>query len=186
MTKEYFLTSEQWERVYNLSKKVNRDMDDMVDEIYDLYDFYDSMDQLIDDYEKEELEAVGEDEESSMKLELVKQIADEKRTCTLYTIGAYKVDVTIYEDKTKRISVNKDYKEEFLPEIYFKDKRWGNEVEEFQIQTTAYGALNPSDIQKIIKGYEEAMKVAAVLTEEFLTEKAVELEENIEMNTLKY
>lgn len=51
--KEYYLTSEQWERVYNLSKKANRKMDDMIDEIYEYYDFYDSMDQLLNDYEKE-------------------------------------------------------------------------------------------------------------------------------------
>ena len=51
--KECYLTSEQWERVYNLSKKVNRKMDDMIDEIYEYYDFYDSMNQLLDDYEKE-------------------------------------------------------------------------------------------------------------------------------------
>lgn len=50
---ECYLTSEQWERVYNLSKKVNKKMDTMIDEIYEYIDFYDSMDQLIDDYEKE-------------------------------------------------------------------------------------------------------------------------------------
>lgn len=51
--KEYYLTSEQWERVYNLSKKVNRKMEDMLDEIFEWVDTYDSMDSLIDDYEEE-------------------------------------------------------------------------------------------------------------------------------------
>lgn len=53
MMTECYLTKEQWERVYRLSKKVNRNMDDMIDEIYDYFDFYDSMDKLIDDYEEE-------------------------------------------------------------------------------------------------------------------------------------
>lgn len=50
---ECYLTSEQWERVYKLSKKVKRKMDDMLDEIFEWIDVYDNMDKLIDDYEEE-------------------------------------------------------------------------------------------------------------------------------------
>lgn len=120
----------------------------------------------VEEITETEVEAVEEKEESSMKLELVKQIADEKRTCALYTIGDYEVDV-IYGDVAKRISISKDYREEFLPEIYFDNG-------EFQIQTTSYGSLNPSDIKKVIEGYEEALKIVEVLTAELLIEKEVE------------
>lgn len=37
-TDERYLTPDEWEQVYNLSKKVNKKMDDLVDELYDYQD----------------------------------------------------------------------------------------------------------------------------------------------------
>lgn len=45
---------------------------------------------------------------------------------------------------------------------------FGERKSEFKIQTTSYGALEPAEIQEVIKGYETAMKVVEILTKEFI------------------
>lgn len=95
------------------------------------------------------------------------------RTCEAetYKIGRYEVDhyVVTYEDGDgyERICVSGEWKAEYLPDIQYEDGRWGEEKKCFKIQTTAYGALNPEEIKKVIAGYNEAMEVVAILTEKF-------------------
>ena len=112
-----------------------------------------------------------------MKLELVREMTEDyegiiKGTCREYRIGAYEVEVTTSEfasgRTSKRISVRKDFEAEFLPDIYFESSRCGEDVNEFKIQTTSYGYMNPEGIKKVIEGYNVAMEVVAVLTAEFI------------------
>lgn len=111
-----------------------------------------------------------------MRLELINTAKDpnENTTYEFYTIGKYKVEVSIhttsYGVERKHISVTKDYSERYLPAIYFTGRRFGKDVNEFEIQTTSYGALKPEDIQKVMEGYEQALKVVSILTEELLYE----------------
>ena len=46
------LTTEQWERVYNISKKINKSMDELIEEIEFLCPAYDNMDELMIDFEE--------------------------------------------------------------------------------------------------------------------------------------
>lgn len=94
----------------------------------------------------------------------------------IYEIGNYQVirDLSVYESGKihERFSVNPNRKMDYLPEIYFNYDIFGdNDTKEFRIQTTSYGSLSPADIQKVIDGYNEAVKVANVLTDIFLKQE---------------
>nr|DAH73213.1 MAG TPA: hypothetical protein [Caudoviricetes sp.] len=89
----------------------------------------------------------------------------------LYELNPYKIEVshhTCGDDTWNNIFISKDYNERFLPDIYFEDNMFGERKSEFKIQTTSYGALEPAEIQEVIKGYETAMKVVEILTKEFI------------------
>lgn len=110
-----------------------------------------------------------------MKLELVKEIKKEEKTCKathkVFRISEYTVEVSNYEytdSGYEMITVKKDYNAEFLPDVYFISGAFGSDEKEFKIQTSSYGVLSPEDIQKVIKGYETALEVVAILTEAFI------------------
>ena len=104
--KECYLTSEQWERVYHLSKKANRNMEEMIDEIYDYFCFYDDMDKLLDDYEKEILKAELQ-ETAKNTLETVNKIVDElKKDFNLIATTIYS---NLKETSEKIIESYRDY-----------------------------------------------------------------------------
>lgn len=113
-----------------------------------------------------------------MKLEMVNERYVNKPNCVavekLFRIGSYEVEVTKYTYVTgdihirRRISVEKNYGEHYLPEIYFRDNELTGEAGEFVIQTTSYGSLKPAEIKNIIAGYETAVEVVEILTKEFL------------------
>lgn len=111
-----------------------------------------------------------------MKLEMINEryvnkpnyVAAEK----LFRIGSYEVEVTKYSyvtgDIHRTISVEKNYCESYMPEIYFRDNELTGEAAEFVIQTTSYGSLKPAEIKGVIAGYETAVEVVEILTKEFL------------------
>lgn len=55
----------------------------------------------------------------------------------------------------------------YLPEIHYRDDFFGKTEPRFEIQTTSYGALNPEEIKKVIAGYQEALEAAEILTKAF-------------------
>ena len=95
-----------------------------------------------------------------MKLKMVKEMKNEGRTYQLYTLGKYEVDVTTFESGYASIKVSKDWKEEYLPEIYERNNG-------FAIQTTSYGSLQTEELKKVIAGYEYAMEAVEILNREF-------------------
>ena len=115
-----------------------------------------------------------------MKLELVEKkhkVEDGKEyTAEYYTLGGYEVDhyTTTYTDGTvwDRVQVSHiDFmaaRKNYLPDISFEDgdSRW-SDGRGFKIQTTAYGTLNPDEIQRVIDGYNTAMEAVKILTAEF-------------------
>ena len=110
-----------------------------------------------------------------LKLELVKEKKQKsgkiEAIYRLFRISEYTVEFSkyIYEDgEEETIIVRKDYNAEFLPEIYSNIGAFGSRKKEIKIQTSSYGALSPEDIQKVIKGYETALEVVAILTEVFI------------------
>lgn len=95
---------------------------------------------------------------------------------TTYTLGDYyeiEKYVRTYEDGTgvETIYVNhKDWKvarENYIPEIYYKNDFFGERKPRFEIQTTSYGAMDTEEIQKVIKGYQEAIEAVEILTKAF-------------------
>ena len=92
-----------------------------------------------------------------------------------YTLGKHYTvvrNITRYPDgdKLTRISVNLSYEDRhnnYFPEIYYEDDFFGEYKPEFKIQTTAYGAMNPKEIKKVIAGYQEAMEAVEILNKNF-------------------
>lgn len=86
-----------------------------------------------------------------------------------YQMGHYKIDhiVTTFDcgESYDRVRITTDGHERFLPDIYWEDEDIDGRCGGFKIQTTAYGALEPEDIQKVIAGYQEALEVIQLLEE---------------------
>lgn len=56
----------------------------------------------------------------------------------------------------------------YLPDIYFEDDIFSDEQDaQFKIQTSAYGALDAGEIQKVIEGYQEAIEAVKILNINF-------------------
>lgn len=115
-----------------------------------------------------------------MELKMVemryKEESGKECTAELYTLGAYEVDhyVTKYADGVvwDRVQVSFiDWKEadaNYTPEIMFYDgsRSWAG-PRGFKIQTSAYGAKTPEEIQKVVAGYNYALEAVAILTDKF-------------------
>ena len=83
----------------------------------------------------------------------------------VFTAGKYEIEKCIYEyddgSSWTDYQVRHDRAEEYLPDIYY-EKRFGAKIGHFEIQTTSYGSLPSEEIDKVIAGYKEAQKVAAL------------------------
>ena len=116
--------------------------------------------------------------EKIIELELIKNLkpieTKERRiensysTVTVYEFEGYEIvdERRCYngEEELRYISISiKDWNNRYLPEIRYNN--WGEE-KEFKIQTTSYGSLKPEEIKEVIKGYETAMYVVAVIKNE--------------------
>lgn len=97
-----------------------------------------------------------------------------------YTIDEYKVEVddTTYMDdgKTLRsISVIRPFErsdaERYIPEIYYRDGYFDDKEPCFEIQTVSYGSLAAEDYALFLAAQEKAVKVAEILTKEFITKQ---------------
>lgn len=80
---------------------------------------------------------------------------------------------TVYPDGSKwtRICVSTEYKdarENYIPDIYYQEDWYGEHDPKFEIQTSAYGSMNPEEIKKVIAGYQEAIEAVEILTKEFI------------------
>ncbi len=82
--------------------------------------------------------------------------------------SAYRFDIKIVDDQIELECVYKDFKAEYTPDIYFKKQSFDGNVNEFKIQTTSYGSLNSTEIQKVIDGYNHAIAVVEFLKNEFV------------------
>ena len=106
-----------------------------------------------------------------MKLTMISEKEKNGRIARDYEIGAYSVHEVIGED-WRNIDVRYidriKAQDEFRPEIYFENSLFGEEKEEFKIQTTAYGLLDLEDYKTFIKSCAEAFEVAKTLAEELL------------------
>lgn len=89
-----------------------------------------------------------------------------------YRIGNYVVfrEMSFYNTGStfEHIQVIPNREVDYIPEIYYDYSLFGNIVRSFRIQTTSYGSLPLEDIQKVIKGYQEAIEVVNILTDKFL------------------
>lgn len=91
-------------------------------------------------------------------------------TCEVFELGDYFVDV----DKTRLknghvitlISICHSIDKEYLPSIYYRTYR-NKEKNHFEIQTTAYGALDADEIRKVIAGYQQALEAVEILERNF-------------------
>lgn len=106
-----------------------------------------------------------------------------------YIVGNYKVvrDLTVYEPGKNPFEdtyiedfyIVPDQRKEYLPDIAYSlvdIGEDGKKTKDFKIQTTAYGSLSPTEIKKVIKGYQEAIEVVGALKSRFLFLKGGKLD----------
>lgn len=51
MIKEFYLTTEQYERVVKIAKRINKSTDEVVNELESWSECYDTVDEILKDYE---------------------------------------------------------------------------------------------------------------------------------------
>lgn len=88
----------------------------------------------------------------------------------VYTCLSYVFSEKIYPSGLTQISIRKKIGEvnnEYLPNVYVDDTIDG-EIKGFKIQTTSYGTMGCDDIEKVISGYNEAIKFVKVLEKRYL------------------
>ncbi len=80
---------------------------------------------------------------------------------SMYELGSYRIKVVTsdYMPGGMSIFVSPINKDSYSPEIYVSCE-YGREVQNIRIQTTAWGALDVSEIDKVIGAYAEAQMVA--------------------------
>lgn len=104
-----------------------------------------------------------------LEMNLVRVEEESGRKYEVYEIGEYTVYVTIYGDDTKIISVSTNIgADEYMPDIFFEDGRFGSMEKKFKIQTTSYGALDTEEIKKFMEAYKKAINVVDILTKELI------------------
>lgn len=89
----------------------------------------------------------------------------------VYTCLGYVFSEKTYSTGLTQISVRKKIGEtnnEYLPDIYVDDDISSCKIKGFKIQTTSYGTMGCDDIEKIISGYNEAIKFVKVLEKRYL------------------
>lgn len=101
-----------------------------------------------------------------LRLEVAKKVEDRK--VEISTIGSYSVKVVTYPDGTNYITVRKESREEYLPDIYCRVNDDNGDVLGFEIQTTSYGALLPEEIKKMVEALNEAVEIVEILTKHFV------------------
>lgn len=108
-----------------------------------------------------------------LEIRLVDRVEDGRAIETEYEVGCYEVEERKYKDTDHvilRVRLKSEYEfgeESYMPSIYYaspKDEGKGK----FEIQTTAYGYLEPEKIHKVIAGYQTALETVAVLEKAFL------------------
>ena len=99
-------------------------------------------------------------------LKLINAMQNGEDRYELYEMDLYKVEVSYY-GRYKNIYVSKKERSYYIPEIYFENGVLGEGEEKFKIQTTAYGALDAPEIEKIMEGYKLAIEAVKELTERF-------------------
>lgn len=99
-----------------------------------------------------------------------------KYTATYYNLGEnYRVrrNHTTYSNGNTYLMIYVEYanyeeaRNNYLPEIHYKQSFLGKEKPVFEVQTTSYGALNTEEIKKVIAGYQEALEAAELLNKRF-------------------
>lgn len=101
-----------------------------------------------------------------LRLEVAKKVEDRK--VEISTIGNYSVKVVTYPDSSHYITVRKEVRSEYLPDIYCRVNDDNGDVLGFEIQTTSYGALLPEEIKKMIESLNEAVEVVETLEKHFV------------------
>lgn len=85
-----------------------------------------------------------------------------------YQIGeSYIVRVIDSEILGRKCEVYPNRNEEYLPEIYVDRVVFGKDEPKFKIQTSSYGSLESTEIQKVIAGYNVAMEVVELIKKQF-------------------
>lgn len=93
----------------------------------------------------------------------------ENRKLDVYQIADYKVLILYIDNNMINFTIRAEH-DDFTPNIYYCDGTVFGEQDKphFEIQTSSYGALNPSQIEEVIKGYQTALRVVEVLTDTFI------------------
>lgn len=104
----------------------------------------------------------------NLKLELIETLEKEEIKRENYKIGVYAVYVYYVRGAFESLEIRSLDRDGYTPDIYFTGTKFGEVRNEFQIQTSSFGALAPEVIPEVIKGYEVAMQVVAILKNAFI------------------
>ncbi len=105
-----------------------------------------------------------------LKFQFVEKKEKNGKVVELYKVGVYCVKVITHEDGSISVGAfeNPLSHAEYLPEIYCRKDLYGN-IEGFEIQTTSYGSIPAEETRSLISCLEEAVIVAEILTEKFVS-----------------
>lgn len=97
------------------------------------------------------------------------KLIEEKDKVNIYENGLYRVIQLIYADEKYRLMISKIKDDDFVPVNIFPEMNMiTGEIISFTIQTIGCRSLTKSDVNKLIEGYEKALKTVEELEKLFL------------------
>lgn len=114
---------------------------------------------------KEEIET----EKSEMVLIEEKDLEYNNSNVKRFECLGYRIEEVTYKDGGKTVSINAIEHNRYKPEIYVHTSIVDFSITDVRVQTTSHGALGRTEIEKFIKGYENALIVAKILEERYLS-----------------
>lgn len=101
------------------------------------------------------------------KLILEKELPKKEETVKVYECLGYQIK-EVTNNKWNFITLSIESDKKYNPNIVVKEDLDDGKILEFKIQTTSYGSLESNKIEKIIEGYQTALKVVKELEKKYL------------------
>lgn len=102
-----------------------------------------------------------------IKLISEKELPKKGETVKVYECLGYQIK-EITNNKWNFITLSIESEKKYNPSIIVKEDLDDGKILEFKIQTTSYGSLEPNKIEKIVEGYQTALKVVKGLEKKYL------------------
>lgn len=112
----------------------------------------------------------GENADSHIELKITENRKDNRGAeITVYENDYYTVKKVVgVNDYIDVVITAKDKIDNYIHDIYIEENSDTFEITGFEIQTTSYGALKTEEIEKVVEGYNIAIKTVKELEKIFL------------------